>query len=114
MSKKDKFIKFVEDLVQKTNCSMDEDVKEFFDVLKNNVNLKVEMTDNGKMLLKFLQENTEKEYYKSKDIADALGISGRTVSGSMRKLVTDGYVDKIGENPIIYAITEKGKNYKLD
>jgi Mn-dependent DtxR family transcriptional regulator len=66
------------------------------------------------MLLKFLQENTEKEYYKSKDIADALGISGRTVSGSMRKLVTDGYVDKIGENPIIYAITEKGKNYKLD
>ena len=28
----------------------------------------------------------------------------------MRKLVTDGYVEKIGERNYVYVITEKGKN----
>ena len=51
---------------------------------------------------------------KAKDIAEGLGISSRTVSGSLRKLVTDGFVDKVSTNPTIYAISEKGKNYKID
>ena len=27
----------------------------------------------------------------------------------MRKLVTDGFVEKMGESPVLYSITEKGK-----
>ncbi len=47
---------------------------------------------------------------KAKDIAEGLMMSSRRVSGSIRKLVTDGYVEKIGQDPVIYALTEKGKN----
>ena len=47
--------------------------------------------------------------HKAKDIADAMEISSKTVSGAMRKLVTDGYVEKTGKNPVIYNITLKGK-----
>jgi DNA-binding PadR family transcriptional regulator len=36
------------------------------------------------------------------------------VSGAMRKLVTDGFVEKMSDEPVIYTLTEKGKNYKID
>jgi DNA-binding PadR family transcriptional regulator len=32
----------------------------------------------------------------------------------MRKLVTDGFVEKIGQDPVYYSITEKGKNITID
>ena len=51
---------------------------------------------------------------KARDIAEGLFVSSRTVSGSMRKLVADGFVEKVGQDPAIYTITEKGKNYNID
>ena len=32
----------------------------------------------------------------------------------MRKLVNDGFVEKIGQDPIIYAITEAGMQVEID
>jgi predicted transcriptional regulator len=32
----------------------------------------------------------------------------------MRKLVTDGYVEKVGKDPVIYPITEKGYQVKFE
>ena len=52
--------------------------------------------------------------FKAKDIADGLYISSRAVSGSLRKLVTDGFCEKVGTDPVVYTLTEKGKNYKID
>ena len=52
--------------------------------------------------------------FKARDIANDLGISSRGVSGSLRKLVTDGFCEKIGSSPAVYVITEKGKEYKID
>ena len=52
--------------------------------------------------------------WKAKDIAERMGISSRGVSGAMRKLVSDGFCEKIGENPIVYKLTEKGKNFNLN
>ena len=66
------------------------------------------------MILRFLQENTEKNMYKARDIADSLCISSRGVSGSMRKLVADNFVEKLGDSPAIYSITEKGKNFIIE
>ena len=51
--------------------------------------------------------------WKAKDIADKIELSSRTVSGALRKLVSDGYVEKTGKNPVIYNITEKGKNIEF-
>ena len=51
--------------------------------------------------------------WKAKDIAEGLFISSRTVSGAMRKLVADGFVEKVGQDPTIYSLTENGKNINI-
>lgn len=74
-----------------------------------------EMTENGKKLLGWMQNNIEKlsNVFTSKEMAEAFFTSGRSVAGSMRKLVNDGYVNKVGKDPVLYSLTEKGKNYQL-
>ena len=112
MSKKEEFINFVKEIMDKANVdetSMSEDAKLYWDALSvSDEQEKSKFTDNGKLILNFLKEHTENKMWKSKDIAEELFINSKTVSGSMRKLVTDGYVEKIGKDPIIYSITEKG------
>ena len=41
-------------------------------------------------------------------------MSPRSVSGSMRKLLTDGYCEKTGKDPVCYLLTEKGKTFSID
>ena len=48
------------------------------------------------------------------DVAEQMGISSRGASGTMRKLVNDGFCEKIGQDPVIYSLTEKGKNYVIE
>ena len=73
------------------------------------------LTENGLKVLEYLQLHHMKynNVLKATDIAEGLGTTGKSVSGSMRKLVSDGYVEKIGEKPVTYAITEKGISYSL-
>ena len=114
---KQEFIDFIEDLMKKANVSEDdlsENVKAFLDIIKGDA-LKSEkpiITDNGKLILAHLQKNPEPQ--KSRTMADAMGISSRTVSGALRKLVNDGFCEKLGQDPVIYTITEKGKNFIID
>jgi hypothetical protein len=35
------------------------------------------------------------------------------VSGAMRKLVTDEFVEKVGQDPVIYTLTQKGKEIEI-
>lgn len=74
-----------------------------------------EITENGLKVLSFMKENYQKynNVFKATDIAEGLFTSGRSVSGSMRKLVADGYVEKLSKDPVTYAILEKGLNYSL-
>lgn len=74
------------------------------------------MTENGKKLLSWMQENvdTMTNLFTSKEAAEALFTSGRSIAGSMRKLVNDGYVEKTGKDPVQYSLTEVGKNYQFD
>ena len=74
------------------------------------------MTENGKKLLSWMQENvdTMTNLFTSKEAAEALFTSGRSIAGSMRKLVNDGYVEKTGTDPVQYSLTEAGKNYQFD
>ena len=71
-----------------------------------------EITENGLKILQYMQENNEKynNIFSAKNIGEGLFLSSRSVSGSMRKLVTDEYVHKIGNNPVCYSLTEQGKN----
>lgn len=117
MNKKQKFIEFVKALMEETNHNiMDDDVQMFWDALCSDTEEKEKplFTDNGKLVLAFLQQHQDTQMWKAKDIAEEMFVSSRMVSGSMRKLVTDGYVEKMGQSPVIYVLTEKGKNIVID
>ena len=92
---------------------MTENVKAYIDALTDKKAEKPALTDNGKLVLKYLQD-VPAGIYKAKDIADGLFVSSRNVSGAMRKLVTDGFVEKVGESPALYTLTEKGKEFKIE
>ena len=117
MSKKQEFIKYVEALMrgQEEPLEMSEDVRLYWEAFCGTTETEKPMfTDNGKLILKWMQANTNEPMLRAKDIAEGLFINSRAVSGAMRKLVTDGFVEKLGENPVIYSITEKGKEIKIE
>ena len=90
-------------------------VKRYWNVFLNGEETGKKITENGQKILIFMQENEEamSNIFTSKEIAEALFVSGRSVSGSMRKLFGDGYVDKEGNNPIKYSLTDLGRNLSL-
>ena len=52
--------------------------------------------------------------FKAKDICEGLFLaSSRTVSGAMRKLITDGYVEKIVGNPVCYSLSLLGMSVEV-
>ena len=115
MSKKECFINEIIALAKLTGRDIDKlltsDALDFWNGLNaGGDDSKPQFTANGKLVLGFMQENknTYNNLFKAKDIGEGLSISTRTASGAMRKLVSDGYVEKVGESPIIYSLTEKG------
>lgn len=125
MTKREAFIKFVDSLIVEAWPDVDSfekgkeewsDAFDFFEEFKaGKVKESKEITENGKKLLTWMQENveTKSNIFTSKEAAEALFTSGRSIAGSMRKLVSDGYVEKMGKNPVQYSLTEKGKLYTI-
>lgn len=115
MSKKQEFIKMVEGFISGSDADASYDYDEamaYFETLKAiKETTKVDITENGKNIILFMQANEEKanNLFYAKDIAEGMFVSSRAVSGAMRKLVTDSFVEKLTENPIVYAITDKGR-----
>ena len=128
MTKKDIFIQIVQTVIfdsgETFNFSDKElnDALEFFEELKNNkIKNSNTMTENGIKILSWMQENVEKmsNMFTSKEIAEALFTSGRSIAGSMKKLIKDGYVEKTGgfdfnKTPVKYSLTEAGKSYQFE
>ena len=118
MSKRQKFIDYVEEgLFSKVDLTeIDSDVLSYWEALKGTKDIDKPMfTDNGKLVMEYLKGLPEgSPALKSREIAEALFVSSRTVSGAMRKLVTDGFVEKIGQDPVMYTLTEQGKNIELN
>ena len=116
MTKKQEFINYVETLMTAAEepVEMSENVRLYWEAFcgKDEVD-KPLFTDNGKIILQYLKDNQNTPMWKARDVAEGLFISSRAVSGAMRKLVTDGYVEKVGQDPVVYALTEKGKNIEI-
>ena len=117
MSKKQKFIEMVEILLgmaDQEDVKVDEEAIEYFNLLKaaDINNDKPKFTENGKKVLEYMQQNKElhNNVFNAKEVGEGLNVTSRTASGAMRKLVTDGYIEKIGTNPVIYSLTQKGIN----
>ena len=119
MSAKSEFLKFLNELMiscpQAVLNSMSDEVKSYIEIMCNETEVEKPLfTENGKKVLIYMKENTQRPLWKAKDIAEGLMVPSRTISGAMRKLVSDGFVEKNGTNPIIYALTEKGKNIEIN
>ena len=120
MSKKEKFIEMVEILIR--NVENDdlkgyEEALEYFEMFKAiKETEKLKFTENGKKIIQYMRDNKDKynNMFKAKEIGEGLFISSRGVSGALRKLTNDGFADKMGESPVLYSLTEKGKNYIIE
>lgn len=122
MSKKEMFINEVSNIIQnQTGQKMEDilspDALDFWNGLNSTGDSeKPAFTPNGKLVLDYIQKNkdTYNNLFKAKDIGEGLGISSRTASGAMRKLVTDGWLEKVGQNPTVYSLTQKGIEVNLE
>lgn len=111
------FLDFFDELVEATDSQthIQQDVQEFYDFLREQQDSYVEkpmFTEIGLEILEYLQTCNAKSI-KAKDIADGMSVSSRKISGAIRKLVTDKYVDKFGKTPVIYSLTDKGRNFDI-
>lgn len=127
MTKKEAFILEIDTLIaDAVNCEemifegLSPEASKYFEELKKRSGKSAEkkdLTENGAKVLKFMQESCEKfnNEFKAKDIGEGIFTSGRAVSGTMQKLIADGYADKEkkGET-IIYSLTDEGKNKEID
>ena len=117
MSKHQEFIDWVESLIrnQEEPIIPSDGAASYWEALKSTQTEKEkpDFTDNGKLILRKLQEMPQGAY-KAKDIAEALFIMSKSVSGAMRKLVTDGFLAKLGENPFTYSFPKLGESVSLD
>ena len=112
MTKQQEFLEFWDKLT--LNQDIPQNVKMYVDALRNTDTIEKPLfTENGGKILKYLQ-SAPTGMYKARDIAENMGITSKGVSGAMRKLVTDGYVEKVGKDPVVYMITEKGKNVEFE
>lgn len=117
MDKKEKFIDLIEEVFRKIDIdtfvegSPDaQEGLEFWEAFKSGKTIGG-MTENGGKILQYMQENEQiqNNLFKSKEIGEGLFMSSRSVSGAMRKLITDGYVSKMGSNPVVYSLTDSGR-----
>lgn len=118
MSKKEKFINEVLALTgDNPENIFSSDALDFWNGLNSTGDSeKPAFTPNGKLVLDYIQKNkdTYNNLFKAKDIGEGLGISSRTASGAARKLVTDGYIEKVGKDPVVYSLTQKGIEVNLE
>lgn len=124
MTNKEAFIHIISNIFEDEKLHLDEAYNEeyqmavaFWEDFKNGKTKNSgAMTENGQKLLSWMQENVDKmtNLFTSKEAAEALFTSGRSIAGSMRKLVNDGYVEKTGKDPVQYSLTEVGKSYRFD
>jgi len=111
---KDVFIATVQKLFDENEVPAE--AVEFFEDYKKCKKEPKEMTDKGAAILVYMQENKDarNNVFTSAIIGEAIGQTARSVSGSMRKLISGEFVEKIGQNPVSYAITDKGMLYTVD
>lgn len=120
MTNKEVFIKKIEQLLN--DCpdffGQDEEAEKamaYFESLKKDKGHSKAITENGIKIIQFMKDNWEirNNVFKAAEIGEGTFMSGRSVSGSMRKLISDGYVVKEGKDPVMYSITEAGKALEL-
>ena len=119
MNKCKNFLDYFDFLVScaKEPITIPKEVQEFYDMLREQQEQTVDkplFTDMGLQILEYIQASEAKNH-TAKDIATGMDISSRRVSGAMRKLMTDGFVEKLfNKSPAVYALTEQGRKFNIE
>jgi Mn-dependent DtxR family transcriptional regulator len=117
MTNKQIFIKTVEELIAHSSSMIPSEAMQYLETLKATQEKEKPMfTENGAKVLQWMQDNYTQynNVLKAKEIAEGLFLpSSRTVSGAIRKLITDGYVEKISGTPVCYSLTETGMTIEV-
>jgi len=111
--RKNVFIDTVENLFAK--YTIDEGIPQeaidfFEDYKKGRTSNRKEITEKGIVILNGLKEVND--WITAKSLGEKIDMSGRSVSGSLRKLVEDGFVEKRAGTPAVYKVTEKGLGFE--
>ena len=117
-SKREQFIELVDLLMEDAIIDKDEwtDALVYFEALKMQKDKeKPVITDKGAEILLYIQNNYQnyKNMFSAKAIAEGMGAATKSISASMRGLVTGSFLEKISDKPVIYSITDAGKNFDL-
>ena len=92
-------------------------IEYFAEIRESKVKPVKPLTENGKAIIEYMREHhAEKSQMQSKEIAEGIGVSSRSVAGAMRKLVTEVFVEKAGSDDTksnYYVLTEKGLTYDI-
>lgn len=110
MTGKEQFIKWVE--IKLENETVNDEILAYFEKLKAEKE-KSAFTEKGANILKYMQTTADEvdNLFTAKSIGEGMNCAAKTIAGSMRKLVTDGYVNKEkGDASLVYNLTEKGKS----
>ena len=113
MTNKDKFIEELTSAVDLSLILSNEAMAYWNDFVKGKASIGG-MTEAGAKVLTWMLEN-EKAYsnvFSAKVIGEGLFIHSRSVCGTMRKLISDGYVEKMGQNPVSYSLTDTARNWQ--
>lgn len=109
MSNKQSFIDAIEyALNEGTVLELSTEAREFYESLKTS---NKQLTEKGIKILDWLKANhSENKSFTAKEIAEGIFSSSRVVSGSMNKLVNEGYVLKEGRDPVHYIYNIEKEN----
>jgi RIO-like serine/threonine protein kinase len=107
------FIAEIEEILKESAKTLSDESKKYLLSLKEKED--GNLTKNGAAILRWMQENRMKYHniFTAKIIGEGLFLNPKSVSGSVRKLVTDGLVIKQGANPVSYSLTECGMTYSI-
>ena len=114
MTTKENFIAEIEKLLE-TNTINDEAMDYFTKFKEGTVKNSSVITEKGATVLGFIQKQPADYVFTSKMVAEALDLNSRSVSGTLKKLISDGYVEKVTTiSPITYQITIAGQEFNLN
>ena len=115
MTNKEAFIKIVQEEIFNNADVYSENYPDIFELaeeyFKEFTGVDKPLPEKSAILLAFMQEHKDeyKNLFTSAAVATAMGTSGKSIAGSMRSLVSKGYVEKIQGTPVVYSLVECGE-----
>ena len=114
MTNREQFINEITTLLEHYQISLSPEANTYWAELQGGKASVGGVTEHGRAILEWLCDPARaNNFYSAKEIGEGLFTSSRVISGAARKLITDGYLEKEGKNPVTYKLTDDGRTILL-